>query len=105
MIFIMYDSGPHFPIGKKYISDSIEKLLESGLTKRDRQFWQVIKYVNEDNKLMVITREYIEDQGMSLEEVKDDWEAYGEVLDQYEAPYFDRTILPGKPPKYLDYEL
>ena len=72
-------------IGELAYADSIEDLLENKLLKRQHRSWQTIQYRDEDDDIIEITREFLDDQGMTLDEVVNDWKMHGQPEEEIEA--------------------
>ena len=63
------------------VQDAIDKML-----KRQKEYWSTIEWRDEDGKRMVVTQEYL-DQGMTLEEIIEDWKMHASSMD------FDDIII------------
>jgi hypothetical protein len=51
---------------------SIDELLKI-LPQKTLKFWTHIQYKDSENRMIQITREYIDEQGMTVQECIDDW--------------------------------
>ncbi len=68
-------------IGEIKSAHSIEELLESKMTIRQKKFWSNIRYRDAQNRTIDITREYLE-QGMTIEQVVKDYIEYGNIEEE-----------------------
>lgn len=53
--------------------------LKSKMTKKERLYWSHVQYKDEHGRTIQITREYLEEQKMSLKEVVQDWLQHGDT--------------------------
>jgi len=65
---------------------TLEECLEN-MTKRHKKFWSNIKWKDEEGRTISFSREFFEEQGMSKEEVIQDW-----LDNATEEELFDETI-------------
>lgn len=62
-------------VGEAVSASSLGDLLGKML-KRQKNYWQVIKYKDDENRTIQVSREFWEDQGMSFAEIVEDWLEY-----------------------------
>lgn len=60
-------------VGERVKAVDFDDLLENRLSKRLKTFWSEIKFQDQDGNTICINREFLEDQGMSFDEVVADW--------------------------------
>jgi len=59
---------------------SVAEVIEA-LPKRVKEYWSSIKYKDEEGRIISITREYLEDQGMSIQEIIEDHIQFGDTTE------------------------
>lgn len=77
MKLAIYQAPHYIAFGKIVYAEDIHDLLGNKMSKADRKTWELIKYRDEQGRVICITREFMDDQGMTLEEVIDDWLEHG----------------------------
>lgn len=60
-------------VGEKVKAKDFTDLIENRLSKRLKNFWSEIKFQDDDGNTIVINREFLDEQGMSFDEVVSDW--------------------------------
>ena len=65
-------------VGETKLAKSVEDLIEK-MTKRHSNFWGVIKFKDEENRTISITREFMDDEGMTIEEIIEDHIEFGDL--------------------------
>ncbi len=67
-------------VGETKSATSLEELIESKMLKRQKEFWSEIKFKDEQNRTIVISREFVE-QGMSILEIISDHLEHGDLAE------------------------
>jgi len=67
-------------IGHIRKAPSVAEVIEA-LPKRVQTYWSSIKYKDEEGRTICITKEYLEEQGMTIAEVIQDHLQYGDTDD------------------------
>lgn len=60
-------------------AESIKDLIENRMTKKQKQFWSEVKYYDAQGRVIQITREFLDEQGMTIEDVISDWITWGDL--------------------------
>lgn len=71
--------------GYKVKAKNFEDLVKNRMTKRQKEFWSEIKYKDENENTIVIHREYLEEQGMTFDEIVQDYLEYASDEDLNEV--------------------
>ena len=68
-------------IGHIRKAPSVAEVIEA-LPKRVKTYWSSIQYKDEDGRTICITREFLEEQGMSIAEVIEDHLSFGDTKEE-----------------------
>ena len=60
-------------VGEKVKAKDFTDLIENRLSKRLKNFWSEIKFMDNYGNTIVINREFLDEQGMSFDEIVCDW--------------------------------
>lgn len=62
-----------------------DDLIENRMLKRQKEFWSSVNFKDDEDRTICITREFLDDQGMTFDEVVLDWLEFAEPS-QLESP-------------------
>lgn len=62
--------------GEKVKAKDFDDLIENRMSKRHKEFWSEVKFKDEDGETITINREFLDEQGMTFEEVVNDWKSF-----------------------------
>ena len=65
-------------IGETVKANDIQDLFDNRLLKRQEKFWSTVEFVDNENRNITITRHFMDDDGMTLDEVIQDWIDWGD---------------------------
>lgn len=68
-------------IGHIRKAPSIEAVIKA-LPKKVKACWSSIKFIDGEGRTITITREYLEDQGMTILDVVEDWIEHGDTTEE-----------------------
>ncbi len=77
-------SGGGLFFGEVFKAETVQSLLET-LPKRWLKMWEVIQFVDDEDRNITVTREFIETQGMTIAECVADWIENGNTKDEITA--------------------
>jgi hypothetical protein len=60
-------------LGEVFKAIDIHDLIQNKLPKRVLERWEIISFVDSENRNISVTREYIDEDGMTIDEVIQDW--------------------------------
>lgn len=62
--------------GEKLKANDFNDLIENRMSKRHKEFWSEVKFKDEDGETITINREFLDEQGMTFDEVVNDWKSF-----------------------------
>ena len=65
-------------IGEEVRAKDLDDLFDNRMTGRQKDFWSSVKF-KQDDQTIVITREFLDEQGMSIDDIIIDWELHGDT--------------------------
>lgn len=63
-------------VGEEVKAKDFDDLIENKMSKRHKEFWSEVKFKDEDGDVISISREFIDEQGMTFDEVVSDWKQF-----------------------------